>query len=104
MSTSTLSSEESAAYVRTRPRGSQLSAMASPQSRPVPGREELERRVAELTSAYAGDELPVPEFWGGFRLRPARFEFWQHREDRLHDRLSYRLDSGGGWRIERLAP
>jgi pyridoxamine 5'-phosphate oxidase len=98
-----LSAEESAAYVRTRPRPSQLSALASPQSRPVADREQLERRVAELAALHAGAELPVPDFWGGFRLLPERFEFWQHREDRLHDRLSYGRQDGG-WLIERLAP
>ena len=98
-----LSAAESAAYVRSRPRASQLSALASPQSRSVADREELERSVAELAARHAGAELPVPDFWGGFRLVPDRFEFWQHREDRLHDRLSYTRHNGG-WRIERLAP
>ena len=95
---------ESAAYVRSRPRASQLSALASPQSRPVEDREALEQRVAELTERHEGVELPVPDFWGGFRLVPREFEFWQHREDRLHDRLRYSREDGGGWRIERLAP
>jgi pyridoxamine 5'-phosphate oxidase len=95
---------ESAAYVHSRPRGSQVSALASPQSRPVADREQLEQRVAELAAMHEGGELPVPEFWGGFRLVPREFEFWQHREDRLHDRLRYRREAGGGWRIERLAP
>jgi pyridoxamine 5'-phosphate oxidase len=98
-----LGAEESAAYVRSRPHASQLSALASPQSRPVADRAELERRVAELASRYEGTEPPVPGFWGGFRLIPEQFEFWQHREDRLHDRLRYRR-SDGGWRIDRLAP
>jgi pyridoxamine 5'-phosphate oxidase len=98
-----LAAEDSAAYVRTRPRASQLSASASPQSRAVADRNELERRVAELAAAYEGEELPVPDFWGGFRLLPERLEFWQHREDRLHDRLVYTHEDGG-WVIERLAP
>jgi pyridoxamine 5'-phosphate oxidase len=98
-----VSVEETAAYVRSRPRGSQLSALASPQSRAIAGREQLEQSVAELTSSYEGAELPVPENWGGFRLDPVVFEFWQHREDRLHDRLRY-ARAGGGWQVERLAP
>jgi pyridoxamine 5'-phosphate oxidase len=95
---------ESAAYVRTRPRSSQLSALASPQSRPIADRAELERRVAELDARYGDGELPIPEHWGGFRLVPVSFEFWQHREDRLHDRLRYSWQGVGDWRLERLAP
>jgi len=98
------SAEESAQYVRTRPRGSQLSALASPQSRPVPSRAALERRVKELAAVHQGGELPQPQDWGGFRLVPVSYEFWQHREDRLHDRLRYGSERGGGWRVERLAP
>jgi pyridoxamine 5'-phosphate oxidase len=98
-----LSGEESAEYVRSRPRGSQLSALASPQSQVVSGRDELERRVAELSTAYGDEDLPLPADWGGFRLLPARFEFWQHREDRLHDRLLYLPDDRGSWRVQRLA-
>ena len=86
-----LSAGESAAYVRSRPRGSQISALASPQSRTVDSREQLEQRVAELTAAHEGAELPLPDTWGGFRVLPESFEFWQHREDRLHDRLRYTL-------------
>lgn len=98
-----VSSEESAAYVRSRPRGSQLSALASPQSQPIASREALEARVADLAARYEGQELPVPEGWGGFRVAPERFEFWQHREDRLHDRLVY-TRRGEQWVLERLAP
>ncbi len=98
------SAEETAAYVRSRARGSQLSALASPQSRPVASREQLERRVAELRERYGDGELPLPEAWGGFRLEPRSIEFWQQRHDRLHDRLRYRRVDGGGWTIERLAP
>ncbi len=101
---SRLPPEASAAYVRSRARGSQLSALASPQSQVVPSRAMLEERVAELAAAHADGELPVPANWGGFRLRPNSIEFWQHREDRLHDRLRYSPAEGGGWRIERLAP
>ncbi|MGZ4177940.1 MAG: pyridoxamine 5'-phosphate oxidase [Solirubrobacteraceae bacterium] len=96
--------EESAAYIRTRARGSRLSALASPQSQPVTSRAVLETRVAELAERYAGAELPLPDAWGGFRLTPETFEFWQNRQDRLHDRLLYRHRPEGGWAIERLAP
>jgi pyridoxamine 5'-phosphate oxidase len=95
--------DESAAYVRTRPRGSQIGALASPQSRPVSDRAELERLVAEVTALYEHGDLPLPENWGGYRLRPERYEFWQHREDRLHDRLLY-TPAGEGWTLQRLAP
>jgi pyridoxamine 5'-phosphate oxidase len=98
------SPEESAAYVRSRARGSQLSALASPQSRPIESREALERLVAELAALQEGSELPLPDAWGGYRLTPEVFEFWQHREDRLHDRLRYTKDRDGRWRLERLAP
>lgn len=98
-----LAPEESAAYVRRRPRASQLSALASRQSRPIDRREELEDRARELDERYGGQELPVPDFWGGLRLIPRSFEFWQHRADRLHDRLLYSR-AEGGWRIERLSP
>jgi pyridoxamine 5'-phosphate oxidase len=96
--------EETAAYVRSRPRGSQLSALSSPQSRPIESRAFLEARVADLADRYADAELPLPETWGGFRLTPRTFEFWQNRDDRLHDRLVYRPRPEGGWAIERLAP
>jgi pyridoxamine 5'-phosphate oxidase len=96
--------EESEAYIRSRPRGSQLSALASPQSRPVESRAVLEERVAALTDRYSGADLPMPEAWGGFRLSPQTFEFWQNRNDRLHDRLLYRRRLEGGWAMERLAP
>ena len=98
------SAEETAEYVHSRPRGSQLSAMASPQSRPVESRAALEAAVAELTATYEGRELPVPGNWGGFRVTPENIEFWQHREDRLHDRVRYLRADAGGWRRERLAP
>ena len=98
-----LGAEESAAYVRSRPRASQLSALASPQSRAVASREDLERMVSELALGYEDEELPVPDNWGGFRLEPEELEFWQHREDRLHDRIRYRR-AGDRWEIERLAP
>jgi pyridoxamine 5'-phosphate oxidase len=96
--------EESAAYAHSRPRGSQLSALASPQSQVIESREWLEQRVAELAERYRDQELPLPETWGGLRVSPASYEFWQHRQDRLHDRLRYTRAAAGGWDIERLAP
>jgi len=98
------SAQESEAYIRSRARGSQLSALSSPQSRPIESRAWLEARVAALADRYADDELPLPEAWGGFRLTPRTFEFWQNRNDRLHDRLLYRRRPEGGWAMERLAP
>jgi pyridoxamine 5'-phosphate oxidase len=70
----------------------------------VPDRSWLEQRVAELDDAYAGADVPLSDSWGGFRLSPERFEFWQHRKSRLHDRLVYTPAGGGGWNVERLAP
>jgi pyridoxamine 5'-phosphate oxidase len=97
-----LSPEESDAYFRSRPLGSRLSAAVSPQSEVIESREVLERAAAEL-GERVGEEVPRPESWGGYRLRPESWEFWQHRADRLHDRFRYRPE-GGGWIIERLAP
>jgi len=98
------SAQETAAYVKTRPRGSRLSALASPQSQVVADREQLERAVAELAERYGEGELPISEGWGGFRVAVEEIEFWQQRSDRLHDRLRYRRDGLDGWAIERLAP
>jgi len=98
------SAAESAAYVRSRPRASQLSALASPQSSVVENRQQLEEWVGKLAARYGDAELPLPKSWGGFRLVPETFEFWQHREDRLHDRLRYTRCPDGRWRLERLAP
>ena len=94
---------ESDAYFATRPRGSQLAAWASPQSAVIAGRGPLERRVAAFARKYP-DGVPRPPHWGGYRLVPEAFEFWQGGEDRLHDRVLYRRTRGGRWRIERLAP
>jgi len=98
------SPQETAAHVRRRPRRSQLSALSSPQSQVIPGREWLERRVAELGERYADGELPLPANWGGLRVEPEAYEFWQQRDDRLHDRIRYVRGAVAGWRIERLAP
>lgn len=101
------SREESEAYFHSRPRGSQISAAVSPQSALIPGREVLERAVEELEERLAGAEVPLPETWGGYRLVPAVWEFWQGRTNRLHDRLVYRRQRrqpDGGWHLERLAP
>ncbi|MFG2820733.1 pyridoxamine 5'-phosphate oxidase [Kitasatospora sp. NPDC048365] len=98
--------DETAAYFRTRPHGSQLGAWASEQSSPVDGREVLEQRYADLAARYPeGEGVPVPPFWGGYRVVPLTVEFWQGRENRLHDRLRFVADvEGEGWRVERLCP
>jgi pyridoxamine 5'-phosphate oxidase len=94
---------ETEAYARSRSRASQLSALASPQSRPVPDRGWLEGQVEQLDSEHAGSELPVRDEWGGYRLEPRAWEFWQHRPNRLHDRFRYERTEGE-WRAERLGP
>jgi pyridoxamine 5'-phosphate oxidase len=97
--------DETAAYFRSRPHGSRLGAWASEQSRPIGSREELEQRYADLAARYPdGAEVPVPPFWGGYRVTPATVEFWQGRENRLHDRLRYEPAPPGGWRVRRLQP
>ncbi len=102
-SVSRVDRSETEAYARSRERASQLSALASPQSRPVPDRPWLERRVEELEREHAGVELPVSDDWGGYRLEPRAWEFWEHRPNRLHDRVRYER-SDGVWRAERLGP
>jgi pyridoxamine 5'-phosphate oxidase len=99
---SVLDAAEVAAYFRTRPRGAQLGAHASRQSREVASREELDRAWAAADATYP-DEVPVPEGWGGFRVEPEAVEFWQGRPGRMHDRLVYRRD-GDAWTVHRLAP
>lgn len=96
---------ESLAYFQSRPKGSQIGTWASPQSRVIADRSVLEATEAELRSQYAAaTNLPLPPFWGGYRLQPDRFEFWQGRPNRLHDRLLYSSQEAGGWSLERLAP
>jgi pyridoxamine 5'-phosphate oxidase len=94
---------ESAEYWATRPRGSRLAAWTSRQSRPLSGRDELEARYAEMESEYEGRDVPLPPHWGGFRVRPEAIEFWEHRDDRLHDRVRY-TRGRDGWASERLWP
>ena len=99
-----ISDEESDAYFRTRPRGAQVGAWASRQSAVLPGRAALESAVAAVEARFAGTEVPRPPWWGGIRVVPSVVEFWQGRQDRLHDRLRYRRQGAEGWVIERLAP
>jgi pyridoxamine 5'-phosphate oxidase len=98
-----VSPDESERYFHSRPRGSQIAALASRQSSVVPGRAELDARYAELERELDGRQVPLPPQWGGLRLAPVAFEFWQHRENRLHDRLRYRRE-GDRWLVERLSP
>jgi pyridoxamine 5'-phosphate oxidase len=95
--------EESAAYFATRPRGSQIGAWASRQSESLESREDLEQAVRELEQKFAGQEVPLPPFWGGYRLEPEVIELWQGRADRLHDRLLF-TRAGSGWTTRRLCP
>ena len=99
-----ISSEDSDEYFRTRPRESQLGALASPQSEVIESREALERRFRELDESYRGREVERPEHWGGYRIRPERIEFWSNRPGRLHDRILYERRRDGSWTIKRLAP
>lgn len=98
-----ISHDESMAYFASRARGSRIGAWASKQSQPLPSRAELEERVRRFDAEYPGDDVPLPSFWGGYRLRPERIEFWQGKADRLHERLTF-LRDGHGWSTERLYP
>lgn len=98
-----VSAEESAAYFAQRPRGSRLGAWASAQSSVLESREALEAKHEALAAQYPDENVPLPPHWGGFRVSPDRYEFWQGRESRLHDRICY-VPSGSGWTIQRLSP
>ncbi len=95
---------ESEAYFKTRPRESQIGALASPQSEVIASREALQQKADELEEFYEGREVERPEHWGGYRLRAERIEFWKGRPGRLHDRINYERQADGSWTIKRLAP
>jgi pyridoxamine 5'-phosphate oxidase len=99
-----ITDSESDQYFNSRPLGSQLGAWASPQSQVIPNRKFLEHRLEEFTNKYQDQVIPRPENWGGYRVIPNVIEFWQGRQNRLHDRLCYRLNDQGQWQIDRLAP
>jgi pyridoxamine 5'-phosphate oxidase len=99
-----ISTAESLKYFATRPRGSQIGAWASPQSQVITSRSLLEAKVAEVKRKFAQGGVPLPSFWGGYRVVPETIEFWQGRENRLHDRFRYTKEAERGWHIERLAP
>jgi pyridoxamine 5'-phosphate oxidase len=98
-----ISAEESNAYFQSRARGSRIGAWASPQSSVIDSRKVLEQQVKKFTDKFANQEVPLPEFWGGYLVKPSSIEFWQGKADRLHDRFSYVKD-GDNWRVDRLAP
>jgi pyridoxamine 5'-phosphate oxidase len=100
----TVSEAESVKYFDSRPEGSRISAWASHQSEVVRDRAQLERQWADARRMHAGERIPRPPYWGGFRVVPREYEFWQGRADRLHDRMRYRLPDTGGWVLERLSP
>jgi pyridoxamine 5'-phosphate oxidase len=99
-----LSKKESFAYFKMRPRGSRLAAWISDQSTPIPDRKYLEDRMQALEKKFPGEDIPLPPFWGGYRVIPSRFEFWLSRPNRLHDRFAYTKKKNGGWKVVRLAP
>lgn len=99
-----VSTAESLKYFLSRPMGNRLGAWTSPQSKVISSRQILEAKLEEIKRKFANGEVPLPSFWGGYRIVPRRFEFWQGRPNRLHDRFEYRLEDDGAWTIERLAP
>ena len=99
-----VAADESERYFASRPRGHQLEAHASPQSQVIKGRAFLQQQLEAVAGQFAGQEVPRPAHWGGYRLVPESVEFWQEGKDRLHDRLRYRRDNTGNWLLERLAP
>jgi pyridoxamine 5'-phosphate oxidase len=99
-----ISAQESEAYFRSRPRGNRLGAWASRQSEVITDRSVIETRMEELASKYTDDSIPMPPYWGGFRLSPSEIEFWQGRPNRLHDRFRYLRQSSGLWKVNRLSP
>jgi pyridoxamine 5'-phosphate oxidase len=98
------SREDSAAYFHSRPVGSRLGAWASKQSEVVDARQVLDSRLTEMTERFENGDVPLPPHWGGYRVKPDKFEFWQGRPNRLHDRFSYSRRADGAWQIDRLAP
>lgn len=98
-----LSRSSSEDYFHSRPEGSQLGALASKQSSIIPSRETLEQKLNDLENEYKNEKIPMPDYWGGYLVKPVSFEFWQGRKNRLHDRLLY-TPNNGDWKIERLAP
>ncbi len=99
-----ISTAASLKYFATRPRGSQLGAWCSPQSSVISSRQLLHQKLAEMSRKFANREVPLPSFWGGYRVVPQRIEFWQGQENRLHDRFLYERQADNAWTVERLAP
>lgn len=99
-----VSSKESLAYFLSRPHGSQLGAWVSQQSQVIGSRSILEMKLAEIKQKFKEGKVPLPDFWGGYRIEPTSFEFWQGRQNRLHDRLLYQKQDDGSWKISRLSP
>lgn len=99
-----ISREKSEEYFHSRPKGSQIGAVASPQSQEIDGRKELEAKVAQLETEYADKDIPKPSYWGGYIIKPRLIEFWQGRSSRLHDRIVYKKVDNKNWKIVRLAP